>query len=817
LVLVQSINRMQAIKLVISLSLLGGLVYLGNTHGAIKPQLPGLARLLDPFAGVWQQAVRTAVDLEPGESIPGARGEVVFDERGVPHVFANSDADALFIQGYLHARDRLFQMDLTVRAAEGRLAEVLGPDLLERDRLQRRKGMRVAAQRAVGAWLQNPESAAVVAAYTSGVNAYIQALAPKDYPVEYKLLGFTPEAWSAYKCALMSKSMAETLCFRNEDVGMTNIRTALGDRLFNHLYPEYNPKQSPVIATPTTWPGPAAPEIPPAEKQGTLSSSLPFPALPQSPEGIGSNNWALAGSKTATGFPLLGNDPHLGLTLPSIWYEIQLHTPTNSCYGVSLPALPGILIGFNEQSAWGITNVGHDVVDWYTVNWTDTTRTAYWLDGVATAPTWITDTIYVRGQTEPVLEKTPWTYFGPVVYDQPAAVNYNLAMRWVVHDPPPVAGLDNIESFLKLTANSDLATYREALRGFDNPASNVVYANQHNDIAMTVTGHLPIRQPGQGRFVQDGSQRANLWSGFIPFVEIPREENPTRQFVASANQNSTDLTYPYYYLGSFEDYRGRYINRQLAGGEQATPQDMMDLQQDAYSVQAEEAVPIMLTALSGQTRTPRQAQGLALVDSWDFRYLADAAAPVLFDAWYDSLYQLTFDEIYTLNTPQRPVAFPKTWRLLALLDQAPADPVFDRQTTPARETAADLIQLAFVQACAAVMPAIEEGLTWSQQRNTRIPHLARISGFGSDLIHANGARNTPNALSASFGPSWRMVVSLEQPLRAWGVLPGGPSGNVGSPFYSGGIAEWSAGEYFELHCYDQPAAVAATARLVFGH
>ena len=806
---------MQAIKLVISLSLLGVLIYLGNSHGAINPQLPGLARLLDPFAGVWQQAVSAQADFTPGEPIPGARGEVVIDERGIPHVFAATDADGQFMEGYLHARDRLFQMDLSVRAAEGRLAEVLGPNLLERDRLQRRKGMRVAAQRAVAAWLQNPESAAVVTAYTNGVNAYIQTLTPKDYPVEYKFLGFAPEAWTPYKCALMSKSMAETLCFRNEDVGMTNIRIALGDSLFHHLYPEYNPKQSPVIATPVAWPGPAAQEILPEEGGDALSSSLPFPALPQSPEGIGSNNWALAGSKTATGFPLLSNDPHLSLTLPSIWYEIQLHTPTNNCYGVSLPALPGILIGFNEQSAWGITNVGHDVVDWYTINWTDTTHTAYWLDGVATEPTWITDTIYVRGQAQPVVEKTAWTYFGPVVYDQPEAVNYNLAMRWVAHDPPPVAGTDNVESFLKLTANSDLASYREALRGFDNPASNVVYANRHNDIAMTVTGHLPIRQPEQGRFVQDGSQRANLWSGFIPFAEIPREENPARQFVASANQNSTDLTYPYYYLGGFEDYRGRYLNRQLAAEEQATPQDMMDLQQDAYSLHAEEAVPAMLAALEGQPLTPLQIRAQALVGSWDFRYLADAAAPVLFDAWYDSLYQFTFDEIYTLNSPQRPVAFPESWRLLELLDQAPADPIFDRQVTPAREAAADIIQLAFVQACAAVMPAIEEGLTWSQQRNTRIPHLARIPGFGSDLIHANGARNTPNALSAGFGPSWRMVVSLERPLRAWGVLPGGPSGNVGSPFYTGGIAEWSAGKYFELHLFEEPAAVKATARLVF--
>ena len=803
---------MKSLKFVVGLVALLALVYLGNTHGAINPRIPGIAAFLNPFTGIWQQAdaAKAANDIIV---IPGdIAGEVVIDERGIPHVFAEDKAAAIYIQGYLHARDRLFQMDVSTRAASGHLAEILGTGLLERDRIQRRKGMLVAAQRTAAAWQRNPETAVVINAYCAGVNAYISQLSPKDYPVEYKLLGFVPELWTPLKSALFSKSMAETLCFRNEDLATTNARALLGDSLFQHLYPEYNPAQSPVIST-TPWLNQVTKtaEDPIGEKIGALS----FPELAQSPEGIGSNNWALAGSKTASGAPLLSNDPHLSLTLPSIWYEIHLVYGEENIYGVSLPSLPSILIGFNEASAWGITNVGQDVADWYKITWTDTTRTHYWLDGEATAVDVVTDTIYVRGAA-PTIIKTPWTIFGPVVYDQPEDEYYNLALRWVAHDAPFQEDSDNVEVFLDLASATNLEGYISALRAFDNPGSNVVYANQANDIALTVTGHFPARRQQQGRFVQDGSRSANAWPGFIPYEEIPRDVNPERQFVASANQQSTDLSYPYYYLGSFDDYRGRYINRHLESVKAARPEDMMALQYDAHSLRAEEAVPMLLKSLATSPQRDKLPQkGIELLKTWDFVYRAQAQAPIVFDSWLDSLYKLTFDEVYTLHSKDRPVMFPETWRFLELLRDQPEDLIFDHQATAVQETAQDLILQAYKQAMAAVLPILAAGTTWSEHRDTRIRHLASIPAFGSDLIESDGARETPNALSSDFGPSWRMVVSLEKPLRAWGVLPGGSSGNVGSPFYTKGILEWSKGKYFELFLYRKAEEVPARQRLVF--
>ncbi|MEZ4986023.1 MAG: penicillin acylase family protein [Saprospiraceae bacterium] len=807
---------MKFLKLLLSLAVLAAAIYIGDTHGLIADKVPAMGRLFSPFTGFWQQA-------EPMIPLPGTihipsniKGEVAIDERGIPHIFAEDNESAFFIHGYLHAKDRLFQMEITTRAASGRLAEVLGISMIERDILQRRKGITVAANRMAQHWLKDPGTAAVVTAYTAGVNAYLQTLNPKDYPVEFKILGFTPEPWTVDKSALLVESMAETLCFRNRDVPVSNSRAALGGVLFAHLFPAENPKDSPIIPADTPWDFEpikvAADEVP---ADATLSWYLP--ELPQAPEGIGSNNWALAGRKTASGAPLLSNDPHLNLTLPSIWYEVHLHTPNMNVYGVSLPCVPGVVIGFNEQAAWGITNVGQDVLDWYRIHWTDATKTKYQLDGQAVAPEWVIDTVWVRGQEAPEIIRTPWTVFGPVVYQDSSSAYQDLAMQWIIHSPVGDEMHNNITSFLGLGLTKNVSDYQQALKGFDFPASNVVFADQGGNIALTVTGHYPLRQPQQGRFVQEGNEKLTAWQQYIPFSQIPRTVNPGRGYVSSANQRSTDLSYPYYYLGHFEDYRGRYINRVLDTMQQATPEMMMALQYDAHSLKAEEALPLMIAAAKeyGELSTI-SGQALSLLEKWDYRYTGNKAAPVLFDAWFDTLYQQTFDEIYALHKDNHPMEFPEEWRLIALMEQLPKDPIFDLQATERKEDFSVLAAESLEKAAAAWMPAIVAGLNWNAHRATNIPHLGRIPGFDSGLLHTDGAKSTPNALSTGNGPSWRMVVSLEKPIKAWGVLPGGASGNPGSPYYMNSVKAWAQGEYYDLHLYQTPEEVKALKYLVFG-
>ncbi|MEM1214292.1 MAG: penicillin acylase family protein, partial [Bacteroidota bacterium] len=469
---------------------------------------------------------------------------------------------------------------------------------------------------------------------------------------------------------------------------------------------------------------------------------------------------------------------------------------------------PGVLIGFNEATAWGITNVGHDVLDWYRIQWTDDTRTTYRLDGKAVEPEWVTDTIWVNGQAEPEIVRTPWTVFGPVVYDQPESGYRDLAMRWLAHDPPRLPDTDQIEVFLSLMRNTGLETYREALRGFAIPASNIVYANQAGDVALTVTGQFPLRQRGQGRLVQNGTKSEALWPGFVPFDHIPRSVNPERQFVASANQRSTDTDYPYYYYGGFADYRGRYLNRRLDSMQNVRPEDFMALQHDAHNLLAEEALPQMLDLLKQAELPAHLASRLEQLRNWDYRHTSESIEPVFFQMWYDSLYRYTFDEVYALQQEERPLLYPENWRLIELLETARQDPIFDDQSTSERETALEMVHQAFMASSQAADLLLEtDGYDWNTHRGSSIPHLARIPGMGRSSLQTDGWKYAPNALSATFGPSWRMVVSLEDPIRAWGVLPGGSSGNPGSPWYDYGIDEWSKGEYFELYLYPEAAAV----------
>ena len=792
---------MRFVKFALTLALLILFWWVGGSHGLISPRIPALGKLLSPFNGFWQQAEPIRQDAQTVQlSLAGGTGEVLLDERGVPHIFAATLADAFFLQGYWHARHRLWQMDISVRATEGRLAEILGERLLERDRIQRRKGLPVAARRTIDAWKRNPQEFAWVEAYAAGINAYIESLEPADYPVEYKLMGFEPEAWTPYKSAVFMKSMAETLCFRSRDVESSNSRTLLGDSLFAHLFPEHNPQQSPVIPAGTSWD-----YIPNAsEEEGTeeqLSGYFPIDPLPQSPEGIGSNNWAVAGSKTAGGNPILCNDPHLRLTLPSIWYEVQVHAEGINAYGVSLPGIPGIIIGFNEQVAWGLTNGSQDVLDWYRVQWTNESMTSYTFNGQERTTEWVTDTIQVRGQEEPYIERTPWTLWGPVVYANKDDNRNGLAMRWMALDEPQLKEFYDLGTFVGLMRAGNFEEYRAALPGFDSPIQNFVFAAQDGDIGLTVNGRMPIKRDQQGRFVEDGNGTQAAWQGMVSHAEMPYVRNPERGFVASANQRSTDLTYPYYYNGSFDDYRGRYINRRLEEMQQADLEKMKALQLDAHSLSAEEALPLLLAVMSNVRLDEEAGQVFAALSEWDYFYGGEATAPVYFEEWFSRAYKLTFDEIYTAAEAEEDKAFlyPERWRFIELLEQFPEDGIFDHQGTEEVEDARQILLQAFQEMIE------EKGADWSgdtphwaDERATEIMHLGNIPGFGSGLLRMDGYSQSPNAISSRNGPSWRMIVELGEETEAWGVFPGGASGNPGSQYYDDGLDEWVAGEYFRL-------------------
>ena len=348
----------------------------------------------------------------------------------MPHIFAENILDAYTAQGYLHAKYRLFQMDLVSRNASGRLAEILGPDLIKRDRQQRRMGLMWGAEKTVKVWEQSP-NIDIVHAYTAGHNAFLDDLKPKDYPLEFKLLNYQPERWTTLRTALLLKSMAQTLCSRNEDIRATNVKNWLGLEMFNELFPQRILEQDPVIPEGIEYPFEAL--LPNGIDRSGIDQLIGHQPIENPPPGIGSNNWAISGRKSKSGAPILANDPHLGLTLPSIWYETHIVTPETNVYGATLCGFPGIIIGFNENIAWGVTNAGQDFTDWYRMDWVDGQQEKYRMDGKEIPVTYRVEKIKVKGQAN-FIDSVKYTHWGPVYFEGMDDSRPALAAHWIGHE-----------------------------------------------------------------------------------------------------------------------------------------------------------------------------------------------------------------------------------------------------------------------------------------------------------------------------------------------------------------------------------------------
>jgi penicillin amidase len=790
---------MRLIKFLLALCLTAGAAYLIDRPAFFgQPTLPPLAKLFNPFTGFWQNTPDAPQGPQlKSQDLPALQEsvEVVWDQRLVPHIFAENMEDAMRVQGYVTAQHRLWQMDLTARSAAGRLSEVLGERTLELDKMQRRKGLLMGAENAVAAWQEYPDSLRWLEAYTEGVNAYIQQLAPKDYPLEFKLLNYSPEPWSILKTALVWKSMAATLCLREYDVETTNALAYFGENVFEQLYPEYNPKQIPVVPTPDTL-GFDPVELPPLpESSKTLLSYLPW-SMPNRPSPhLGSNNWAVAGSKTASGNPILCNDPHLNLTLPSIWFEIQIHTPEINTYGVSIPGLPAVFIGFNESIAWGLTNAGHDVLDWYQIDWTDATRTTYQFDGDIYESKQVVEMIYLPDGTA-VRDTVLHTHLGPIVYEDDTH-RRDLAMYWLAHQKPSTFDIGTI---FKVIGATSFEEYRNAIRGHYAPGQNMVFASTNGDIAITVMGKYPLKADQRGRFVGTSKEGFN-WQGFIPFEHQPYQYNPSQGYVASANQHSTDPAYPYYYNApNFDDYRGRYLNERLRELDNITVQDMMDLQTDNFSRLAADALPLFLEHLDTTQLTPLQMGLSKILLEWDYHFDAGQVAPVLFEKWWDQFYRTTWDEHYAIRDTL-PILMPEAWRTIAMLETEELNVFWDHKNTTEVEGPVDIVTQSFIRSVQELRREMEQvDYNWGKHQAYRIPHLTRQTPLSSRLLQTGGSPESLNSIKGprANGPSWRMVVELGSEVKGYGAYPGGQSGAPGSPYYTNTIDTWAAGDYYEL-------------------
>ncbi len=781
-------------------AMVGGLCLLLDSRQWTK--LP-FGSFFSPQEGFWQNAEAVSKKYEGDFQFPDLQGsaEVYMDERQVPHIFAEQEADAFFIQGYLHARFRLFQMETQTLMAAGRLSEIAGPVALDRDREFRRLGMVYAAEKSLQEMEADPQTKMAADAYTNGVNAYIRSLTKSSLPIEYKLLGTYPEQWTNLKSALFLKLMCYDLAGREQDFELTKARAFFPKEQFEQLFPEVQDSLDPVIPLETTFKEPKQrPEAPEGVEETYLSFNQllsPTPVSEKPDPDNGSNNWAVSGTKTASGYPILCNDPHLGLNLPSLWYEMQLSVPGYNVYGVSFPGTPGMMIGFNDHCAFGFTNIGRDVRDYFEITRQAPGSQTYlfnnqWINGEQRI-----ERYRIKGAPDQY-DTVLYTRLGPVQYDhrfagkQQRGGGKSYAVSWMAHQPS-----NELKFFMQLNRARDYMDYQRALRHLKTPGQNCLFACKDGDIAIRPQGLYPAKWTWQGDFVMPGQDSSYAWQGFIPNDEIPDQCNPDRGFVSSANQRTTGIEYPYYLGREYPLSRGLAVNRYLQSMTSIRVEDMKRMQTDNYSVFAEMAVPLFKNQINQAVLTESEKTHLAKLQTWDYRYESVSEGAVVFDLTWKRFYDTVFFDEYE----KAPTETARPFRS-ALLEGVLRDTGFlflDDIRTGQQESLSDNMTAAFKRACQQLdsLQKINK-TTWNAYNQLHIDHLLRLPAFSHAMVETGGNPDAINAVKQQHGPSWRMIVHMTPEIEAYGIYPGGQNGNPGSPFFDADIRPWSQGQYHVL-------------------
>jgi penicillin amidase len=644
----------------------------------------------------------------------GAQVTIARDARGVPYIDAASEADALFALGFVHAQDRLWQMAFNRRLAQGRLAEVVGPGGLDTDRFLRTLGIYRAAQSAAAGL--DPQSRALLEAYAAGVNAYL-AQRTGPLPPEFILARVeAPAPWQAADSIAWALMMALDLSrsYRDE---LTRLRLAA--RFTKDEIEDFKPP----------YPGEsraAFADYPQLYRVlgllGGEQSALPhqaerlaqldlLPALADS-EGLGSNNWVVSGARTTSGKPLLANDPHLGLTAPSVWYFARLRAPGLDVFGATLPGVPYVLLGRNRHVAWGFTNTGPDVQDLYIERINPDNPAEYQTpSGFARFET-RTETIAVRG-AEPVTLIVRSTRHGPVLSGALPGVDkaldgarYVLALRWTALEP----GDTTVQTLRAMNRARNATEFETALAGFQLAMQNVVFADTDGNIGFVAAGRVPLRGRDddlKGIAPAPGWDARYDWRGWIPFHELPRVINPRDGLIVTANQKVTAADYPHVLTTDwYLPYRADRIRQLLEAVPRHDIASFRRIQADVASLAARDLLGA-LRALAPQPETASGQLAWQRLRAWDGAMRAEAPEPLIFHAWMRLLRARIFDDDLGPLAPDL-VATAELTRptLLVLRGEARARDWCDDRTTPnRRETCAELAAAALDQAVAELAQA----------------------------------------------------------------------------------------------------------------
>lgn len=786
---------MKIVRVIICLLITSSLIYFFSSGISIQGKnIPPLGHFLNPFEGFWQNAEDKKLHLHKEVSLSGLQGSVNinYDSNLIPHIKASNDHDLYMAQGYVVANLRLWQMEFQTHAAAGRISELIGENALNFDRLQRRKGMVHGAKLTLTYMKNDPYLSPLIAAYADGVNAYISSLSYRDLPLEYKLMDYYPESWTPLKTALILQYMMDNLTGFDNDLENTNARNLFGSETFDLLFPDRPKGIEPTIATnsDSLWSFDALPITPISAENLNNYTSKTFE---KSDPSNGSNNWVVSGSKTKSGLPILSNDTHLGLNLPSLWVMMQLQSPTVNVYGFTFAGALGITIGHNDSTAWGFTNAPRDTRDWYNITFKDNTKTEYLYDSTWRITSQIVEKIDVKENTS-YYDTVFYTHHGPIVYDDRFLNNNHkkqyLALKWNGHNASRVQN-----ALLLLNRASSYSEHITAIEYWDSPPQNIVFSSTLGDIAMTVQGDFPVKWNGQGKFLMDGANPSHEWGENIPKAHNARVLNPEKGFIGSANQHSVDSLYPYYfYNASNEYYRNRRINQLLISKSNITTQDMANMQTDSYSVKAAEVLPILLDSLNLEELNNEQMDHVEKLKNWNYVYFANRQTPLIFNLWWSNLYRTIWDE-FDIDTLA--MARPSEYNTFLLMGDRPSLDFFDiKSTVKKKETLTDLINLSFKKMSEDIATLTSENseYNWGDYKATKILHLSRMNDLSILNIPIDGHRHAINSTKGQHGPSQRFVVEMTSPPTAFGIYPGGQSGNPGSYYYDNMVEQWRTGQ-----------------------
>lgn len=763
--------------------------------------LPPLGFFLSPNEGFWQNA-DPLTSFEISERLDGisAEVEILYDQRGIPHIFAEHISDATFALGYLHARDRYFQMDFTSRAATGRLSEIIGPVGIPYDREMRKKGMGMMTENIATHWNEDPPHVKTyLNPYIQGVNYYLKTLQRKSLPLELKLLNYSPSEWTRENTASIMSFLSHQLTLRHFDIEATEAFEKLGPEIFFQLFPTYFEDIPPVV--PDEWnqspvlKGSTARK----EKQSERFSEKKRFNLP--PPGLGSNNWAIAPNRTEDGSVFIANDPHLPLTLPAIWYECHIVTPEISQYGFSIPGVPLIYLGINRDNAIATTNVGMDYLDYYEIRWQDESRTTYMVDGNEYDLQWRVEVIPVRGGGL-VFDSMPVTPFGHMpFYDEKEHPLTNFAVKWRAIDPQG----DQLEALSHHHKIQSVEDFTDMAGLLSDPPQNLVYGDKNGNIALVVTGNLPLRQtPSDGAFFMEGNSLENLFLESIPVEHRPHTINPNSGFVASANQISTGPKFPYFMLGDFSLDRGTYLFNTLDSMQSINLEKMKALQTDNRSQKAIEITAALLPIIDTSFLSREELEWHEKMDQWDHRFEMESREAVFLKLWEETLRTTAWE---TLLDTLGPGAFIPNWKnTIRLITRQPDHPMFVREFHNSNTHGHEIVLHSFKEAVRQFLKKERKStIRWSEFRNSSIPHLARIDAFGHPFLNSGGTRSALNSIHRTTGPSMRMIARFKEQEREFYVsFPGGSSGNPGSQWYDNHLENWIKERYDKVYIGDNP-------------